>query len=73
MFVNGLWLRAVASALVVCTSWVCVEWDAARIDCHHTNTGLDDVTDVGFKAFCTGLGRSSSMKTVTLHRKYECF
>ena len=36
----------------------------ARIDCCHTHTDLDKVTDAGLKAFSAALGSSTTITTV---------
>jgi hypothetical protein len=52
--------------------WACVALlVGSRIDCCHTHTGLDQVTDAGLKAFSAALGSSTTITTVTLHRKYK--
>ena len=39
----------------------------SRIDCCHTHTGIDQVTDDGLKAFSAALGSSTTITTVTLN------
>ena len=52
-------------------SGLCVSIDGVgRIDYSPINTGLDKITDVGFKAFSTALGSSSTITTVKLACKY---
>ena len=52
-----------------------VEWVAllvgSRIDCCHTPTALENVTDAGLKAFSAALGSSSTITTVMLSGKYK--
>ena len=43
----------------------------SRIDCCHTHTDLEHVTDAGLKAFSAALGSSSTITTVTLQGKYK--
>ena len=43
----------------------------ARIDCCHTRTGLENVTDAGLKAFSAALGSSSTITAVKLQCKHE--
>ena len=43
----------------------------ARIDCCHSHTGFDEVTDVGLKAFSAAVGSSTTITTVTLACKCE--
>ena len=45
---------------------------SALIDCCHTHTELDEVTDAGLKAFSAALGSSSTITTVELKGKSEC-
>ena len=42
-----------------------------RIDCCHTHTGLEKVTDAGLKAFSATLGSSTTITTVNLQCKYK--
>ena len=52
-----------------------VEWVTllvwTRINCWHTHTDLDKVTDAGLKAFSAALGSSTAITTVTLRSKSE--
>ena len=52
-----------------------VEWVTllvwTRINCWHTHTDLDKVTDAGLKAFSAALGSSSTITTVKLNGKSE--
>ena len=43
----------------------------ARIDCGHTHTDFEQVTDAGMKDFSAALGSSTSITTVTLQGKSE--
>ena len=43
----------------------------ARIDCCHTHTDLQKVTDIGLKAFSAVLGSSPTITTVELGCKSE--
>ena len=43
----------------------------SRIDCQHSHTDLEKVTDAGLKAFSAALGSSSTITTVTLMGKSE--
>ena len=43
----------------------------ARIDCWHTHTGLDKVTDAGLEGFSAALGSSKTITTVKLSCKSE--
>ena len=43
----------------------------SRIDCWHSYTDVDQVTDAGMKAFSAALGSSTSITTVELDGKYE--
>ena len=43
----------------------------ARIDCCHTHTDLEKVTDAGLKAFSAALGSSTTITTVDV--RSECF
>ena len=58
----------------VARAWV-FEWVAllvgSRIDCCHTHTGLENVTDAGLKAFSAALGSSTTITTVELKSKSE--
>ena len=40
-----------------------------RIDCWHTHTGADKVTDAGLEAFSAALGSSTTITTVVLNSK----
>ena len=42
----------------------------SQIDCWHTYTGLDKVTDAGLKDFSAALGSSTTITTVALYGKY---
>ena len=44
----------------------------ACIDCWHSHTGLDEVTDAGLKAFSAALASSMTITAVTLGGKCEC-
>ena len=52
---------------------MCIGWVAllvgSRIDCCHTHTGLDNVTDAGLKDFSAVLGSSTTITTVELGGK----
>ena len=43
----------------------------ARIDCWHSHTDLEKVTDAGLKAFSAALGSSTTITTVMLYSKSE--
>ena len=43
----------------------------ARIDCCHTHTDVEKVTDAGLKAFSAALGSSTAITTVGLYGKSE--
>ena len=43
----------------------------ARIDCCHTHTGLDNVTDASLKAFSAALASSKTITSVELMGKSE--
>ena len=54
--------------------WVLGGWRSLRglvlMTCH-SHTGLDEVTDVGLKAFSAALGSSTTIATVSLRCKSE--
>ena len=54
----------------VARAWVLARWVmllvGARIDCWHTHTGLNKVTDAGMKDFSAALASSTTITTVIL-------
>jgi len=56
---------------VGCACWVGDAPRGTRIDCWHTHTGLDKITDAGLKAFSAAVGSSTTITTVKLGGKYE--
>ena len=69
---SGCWRRAVPTGCSgVGFGWVAL-LVGSRIDCWHTHTDLDEVTDAGFKAFSAALGSSTSIATVNLTGESEC-
>jgi putative Ca2+/H+ antiporter (TMEM165/GDT1 family) len=56
---------------VGCACWVGDAPRGTRIDCWHTHTDLDKITDTGLKAFSAAVGSSTTITTVKLGGKYE--
>ena len=59
------------SWLLGCGCWMGGAPPGARVDCWHTHTDLDNVTDAGLKDFSAAVGSSSTITTVELAGKCE--
>ena len=72
--VSDEWMLAPdrTSRLLGCGCWVGgAPRRGSSIDCCHTHTELEQVTDAGLKAFSAALASSSTITTVTLECKHE--